>query len=53
MTHPKLLVYGGIENVPKKKDGWLIIFHCIPSGCKIVFNLENKNVFLDCLNKMA
>ena len=48
-----VIVYGGTENVPKKKNS-LINFHLIPSGCKIAFNLENNNVFfLDCLNKMA
>ena len=39
-----VVVYGGTENVPKKKNSW-IIFHLIPSSCKIVFHLENKNVF--------
>ena len=55
MTRPPqtVTVYGGTENVPKKKNS-SIMFHLIPDGCKIVFNLENKNVFLiDCLNKMA
>ena len=40
MTHPKLLkVYGGTENVPKKKNS-RIMFDLILDGCKIVFNLN-------------
>ena len=41
------IVYGGTENVPKKKNSW-IIFHLIPSrsSCKIVFDLENWNKIL-------
>ena len=34
-------VYEGTENVPKKKNSW-IMFHLIPDGCKIL-NLENKD----------
>ena len=46
MTHTQTVkVYGGTENLSKKKNNW-IMFHLIPDGCKIVFNLENKNVFL-------
>ena len=43
MTHPKLFI-GGTENVPGKKNSW-INFHFIPDGCKIVFNLGNRNGF--------
>ena len=56
MTHAKLLLLqfmGGTDNVHKKKNSW-IMFHVIPDGCKIIFNLENKNVFLKiCFNEMA
>ena len=45
-------VYGGTENLPKKKNSWIMV-HLIPDCCKIVFNLENKNLFLDFLNKMV